>query len=191
MADRNNPATPEVPRALGASTGAKKDWSHEDRVEWVQLSYEAGLETLKAQREELNGMRTRALAFVAFSATATAFLVGAGLGSGVTRDAAFFVLTGLGTLCFALLAVLLVSAVVPWVRFQFILIPSDLMDWMEGNKPAPDRLIALRRLATHTVPEMISANEVGLSKIRRRYRATLIVALLTLAIWVSVVWVFS
>ncbi|MFP3590174.1 hypothetical protein SCB29_42175, partial [Paraburkholderia sp. SIMBA_055] len=54
-------------------------WNVSDRRKWSEFAVAQGLDALKAQREELSGIRTRALTFTAFIITAAAFLVGVGL----------------------------------------------------------------------------------------------------------------
>ncbi|MGP3536016.1 hypothetical protein ACTU3I_14550 [Microbacterium sp. RD1] len=189
MADHAGSTPPQ--RSTGDPSGAKKtEWSDGERADWVQLAYQAGMESVKAQREELSAMRTRALAFTAFIATTTGFLVGAGLSADVVRDDGFYALTIAGSVCFAVLAILLVFAVAPFFQFKFILKPDDLMEWMEGSERAPSRTWALRALATDTVPAMIKMNERSLTWIRWLYRAILVFSLTTLTIWVAVVWMY-
>jgi len=191
MADQSESAAPTPSRLTGTGSVSKKEWSTEDRSAWVQLAYEAGLESVKAQREELSGIRTRALTFTAFVATGTAFLVGRGLGPGVARDGGFVTLSVIGTVCFVALAALLVVTVAPLFKFRFILEPRLLMDWLEGDQRAPSRTVALRGLVKTTLPAMLATNEKSLQVIRWLYRALLALALLTLTIWVAVVLVYG
>lgn len=176
----------------GGEARVPNQWSEDDRREWVELAYEAGLESLKAQREELSGIRQRGIMFTAFTLTATGFLVGTGLGTQDDgRMDGFYALATTGTVLFGILAVLLVGLVAPFIHFSFVLMPDALMRWMEGNQPAPSRLIALRQLATDTVPKMLKYNATRLRVARWLYRGVLITAVLTLACWVTVVWVFA
>ncbi|GAA4492482.1 hypothetical protein [Microbacterium panaciterrae] len=173
-----------------AELSAATQWTDDDRREWVQLSYNAGLETLKAQREEIAGMRQRAIMFTAFTITATGFLVGTGL-STTAKTGAFFAWATVGTVLFGILAALLVALVAPLIQFKFVLLPDALMRWLEGTNPAPSRLIALRQLALVTVPGMVKFNRQRLSVARWFYRGVLVSAVLTLACWVTVVWMFA
>lgn len=185
-----SPVSPDAP-SQGAQRAASQ-WTEDDRREWIELSYDAGLESLKAQREELSGIRQRAIMFTAFTLTATGFLVGTGLGDpGDGRTAAFYTFAIVGTVLFGLLAVLLVGLVAPFISFKFVLMPDVLMRWLEGSQPAPSRLIALRQLTTQTVPDMLKFNAERLRVVRGLYRGVLITAVLTLACWVTVVWVFA
>lgn len=52
MADRNDSASPGGPQPAVSGSAGKRSWVHEDVTEWVDLAYKAGMETLKAQREE-------------------------------------------------------------------------------------------------------------------------------------------
>ncbi|MPV51443.1 hypothetical protein GCG21_15790 [Pseudactinotalea sp. HY160] len=171
-------------------TSWSRDAQHPDRSEWVDLAVQVGLDSLAAQREELGGMRTRAVAFAALSVTAAAFLAGSGL-AGASRTMWFYVLSGLGTLGFVLVAILLILTLSPLFNFRFILDPAVLMRWMEGDSPAPSKRIAMRMLAKDTIPGMLNSNEASLSRIRTLYRAELAAAVITLGLWLAVVWLFA
>jgi hypothetical protein len=165
-------------------------WTNDDRRAWLDFARDVGLENIKAQREELSGMRQRAIMFVAFTVTASGFLVGTGL-SAAQRPDAFYWLAGLGTLLFVMLGVVLVLLVAPFMKFQFSLEPDALVRWMEGEHPAPSRQIASRQLATQTIPRQIKENREQLRVARNLYRGVLTSALATLGCWVLVVWLFG
>lgn len=164
--------------------------SHPDREDWVELAVDSGKASLVAQRDELSGMRTRAVAFGALTVSASAFLVGTGLGQ-ADRSNWFFLVAGIGTLLFAVLAALLIAMVSPAFKFRFILDPRALIAWMEGDAPAPSRKVAMRKLAAETIPGMIDDNEKSLEVVRRLYRGVLVAAVATLGVWVALVWVFA
>ena len=103
-------------------------------------------------------MRTRAVAFGALTVTASAFLVGTGLAN-AQRGEWFYVLAVVGTLGFVLLAGLLVAMVSPRYKFRFTLGPKALVAWMGGSTPAPSKRVAMRTLATKTLPGMMRDNE--------------------------------
>ena len=163
--------------------------NHPDRADWLDLAVDAGRASLLAQREELSGMRTRAVAFGALTVTASAFLVGTGLAN-AQRSFWFYVLAVVGTLGFVLLAGLLVAMVSPRYQFRFTLDPKALVAWMDGSTPAPSKRVAMRTLATKTLPDMMLDNERSLSRVRSLYRQVLGTAVVTLAVWILIVWVF-
>lgn len=190
VADHEPAPPPSSPRDADGDGRASSQWNDDDRRDWIQLSYAAGVESLKAQREELAGMRQRAIMFTAFTITATGFLVGTGL-SDATRAPTFYVWATVGTVLFAVLAGLLVALVAPFIQFKFVLYPDALMRWLEGTHAAPSRLIALRQLAVATLPNMLRHNASRLSIARWLYRGVLVSAVLTLASWVALVWMFT
>ncbi|MDQ1111403.1 hypothetical protein QE418_000851 [Microbacterium testaceum] len=172
----------------GDSWSANRD--HPDRAEWIELAVESGRASLLAQRDELSGMRTRAVAFGALTITASAFLVGTGLAN-AQRNAVFYIIAALGTLAFASMAFFLWRMVAPKHEFKFILDPKALVDWVEGAQPAPSLRVAMRKLAVDTIPGMLNQNEASLNKIRGAYLKLLFSSIATLAIWVALVWIFT
>lgn len=164
--------------------------SSEERYEWVKLAYDAGIDGLKAQREELGSIRTRALAFSSLTITATAFLVGTGL-KDAARSPEFYAWAIAGSVGFVAVAVCLILTLLPAIKFRFILESEQIIAWIEGDKPAASRTVALRYAAKDEIPDMRRTNERSLKHVRRFYRGTLFSAAITLAIWVTVVWMFT
>ena len=161
--------------------------SANERESMYELAVDAGKRSLDAQRDELNGMRTRAVAFSAIILTGTAFLVGAGLTS-ASRTAGFYILAIIGTALFGIMLALVLLMVLPALKFQFILLPGVLMDWIEGSAPAPSKAVMMRQLAKETMPAMLERNERSLSIVRRWYRFLLIVGFLTIGVWIYFTW---
>lgn len=162
----------------------------DERKDWYAFALAQGIRALDAQRDELSGIRTRAVSFTALTITASAFLVGTSLGH-LERVFWFYFLAALGTLAFAGVAILLVRTVGPRTPFRFILEPDVLIDWTEGERRAPSIEIARRTLTKTTVPKMLEDNETSLKRIRRYYRSLLAVGVSTIGIWVAVVWIFA
>lgn len=144
-------------------------------------------------------MRTRAVAFFAFTVTATAFLVGAGLhGNGtssatdpVTRVGAFYVLAFIGTGLFVATLVLLLLTTLPAIGFRFSFDPVVLANWVDGDTPAPSKLVLIRKLVRDVLPTMTSDNERSLRKVRWFYRGLLVVGSVGLILWTLLVWMFA
>ena len=179
----------------GAKKPPKNDegWTTADRRAWAELSLARVIDALAQQREELNGIRTRAVTFTAFVISASAFLVGVGIeGAAVAdRNGWFYPIAVLGTVLFALLAILLIAIVLPRQKFRLLFLPDILMGWQHGDDSYEDYDTALWGLVLHLIPEMLQENEDGLETIRERYRWLLICAFLTLASWVGLVWMFA
>ena len=161
----------------------KKSWPDDDKRAWIELTYQAGMANVKAQSDELSGMRQRSITYSAFIISASGFLVGTGLNK-MSQDPTFAVLAIGGTLGFAALAVSLILLVAPFLRFQFVLDPDALMRWMEGDQRAPSRTIALRGLTEATLPKMIRKNRASLKVARRLYRTVLITGAVTVGCWI-------
>src|SRR4051794_11682018 len=62
-----------------------------------KIAFDESVRALKDQVDELSGIRTRLVSFLAFIGAATAFLVGSSL-TRATRDGAFYGLASLGTI---------------------------------------------------------------------------------------------
>lgn len=159
---------------------------------WVELVYDAGIENLKAQRDELSGMRTRAVAVSAMTIAASGLLVGQGLSRSVDgRSLWFYVLASTGTVGFVVLAALLTAMLLPAWKFQFLLDPAVLIRWTSDPVRPRTEAMALLRLTSHVLPSMIRFNEERLTSIRILYRSTLASAFATVGVWVTVIWIFA
>lgn len=156
----------------------------------MKTTIEAGLDYVKQQRDELWGIRTRALTFVAFVAAASAFLAGAGL-KDATRNFWFFVVAGIGTAAFLVLAWYVIRIVVPKDTFATVIEPNTILDWMVGDDPRPTLEAAQLWLVQRTLPDMIEQNEKKLAIVRTRYKRLLLTGTGTVVIWIILVWVFA
>src|SRR5690606_33826850 len=90
-----------------------RDAMRSERAAMYELVVKAGERSLDEQRDELNGMRTRAVGFSAIVLSATAFLVGGGLVAGVERSEAFYVGAIVGTGALGIMLVLLILVSMP------------------------------------------------------------------------------
>jgi len=153
-----------------------------------RIAYEHGLRTLDEQRDELNGVRARAGQFVAFTGSATAFLVGAGLQS-PTRDGFFYAFAGLGTSLVLVSLICLVVVLGPRWKFALTMDPGTLVDkWIDRQVPArPSEADLLRALAKR-ISRMIDDNEKPLGLIRSWYLSTVASGTLALLTWTFLVW---
>jgi hypothetical protein len=175
-------ARPSTPAAAASGD------THAEREAMFELALEAGNRTLDAQRDELSGIRTRVGAYAAIVLSATAFLVGTGLGSKANRNESFYATAISGTVFMAIMLVLVLLATLPLLTFKFILLPDVLVNWIEGETPVPSRAIMVKTLAGTTLPEMIATNERSLKIIRWFYRGLLASGFITVGIWVYFTW---
>lgn len=169
---------------------ARAAWPEDDRKAWVELAYTAGIETLKAQREELSGMRQRAITYTSFVIAASGFLVGTGLNRS-TGSEQFLPLAIAGTALFGVLAVALILLVAPILRYKFSLDSETLLRWMDGDHTAPSRQIALRTLAQKKLPEMRKHNLSRLKVARFAFGLVLTSGAAALGCWIWAVWAMA
>lgn len=136
-------------------------------------------------------MRTQSVLFVTFLATAIALLVSSGLASKETRGDGFFLLAGIGTGLFGIIAVLLILVVAPIFKYEFNLNPVKLLRWSDGENPSPDLPSAKHALASETLPGMIAHNAKNLTVMRWFYGGLLVAGMGSLGIWTWLVWAFA
>lgn len=166
-------------------------WSSRDRSAWLDLSIETGFNRLRDQQHELIRMRTQSVLFVTFLATAIALLVSSGLESKAERGGNFFLLAGIGTGLFGVVAILLILVVAPIVKYDFNLDPVKLLRWSDGQNPSPDLASAKYALATQTLPGMVAHNAKNLAVMRWFYGGLLVAGMGSLGIWTWLVWAFA
>jgi len=160
-----------------------------DRSGLYKLAYEAGLRTLDDQRDELNGVRTRAGQFISFVGSATAFLVGTSVARAV-RDSTFYTVAVPATIC--TVASIMCLLIVLWPRtFDFRLSPGVLVErWIDRSVPPPSEEDLLRGLAV-LLNEMQAANGLMLSRIRLWYVVLAGSGSIGLMLWTLLVWIAS
>lgn len=161
-----------------------------ERNQLFELALRGAERAVDTQRDELSGMRNRAVAFAAFTGAGTAFLVGAGLGSASKADG-FWPSAIIGTALYGAMLIALFATVLPSWPFRFYLDPKVLAGWIEGDAPAPSRAVFLRQLVNETYPTMLTKNERSLKGIRWSFRLVLGFGAAALALWAITVWLFT
>jgi len=161
-----------------------------DRALWIALALDAGFEGLRTQRDEMNGIRTRALAFFATTIAGSGFFLAKVVDAlPEDRNPGMIALLVTGyALSLAQLLLVLVT-VMPRVNFEYILRPKSLVEWMTESHGAPSREAAMVELV-NTQTTMIERNRKSLQKIRRRYFYLLVVSVGVIIYWSSALWVF-
>lgn len=154
-------------------------------------AYNQGLRALDDQRDELNGIRTRVVQFVAFIGSASGFLIGSSLTSGRADDFAFYVVAGLASIASVLMLILTALLLAPSNKFEYRLDPQVLVHkWINRDVPRrPTEAEFLTGLAA-LQSEMIQDNEGALRKLRNLYRGTILSGLLSILLWIASVWIF-
>jgi len=155
-----------------------------------RVAYEEGQRALDDQVDELNGARTRAVSYLAFVGTATAFLAGTSLRS-VDRNWVFFLVAGSATalLVFMLLAALRV--LVPKESWQYRISGKTLIEgWIEADVPEVNEAHLLREL-TMRYDRMRANNSEIIRKLRQAYIFEIGAGTFQLILWLVLAWIFG
>lgn len=178
--------------------------SDEWRLAAAKVAYEEGQRLVDDQVAELDSMRQRAVQFLAFVGSASAFLVGTGVSATTSdRSTGMLLLAALASVG-TLLALCLVSSIlvslVPnpdgrgFVRhaWNFRLDPSVLVrGWITSDVgPGLDEFGFYSRLAEH-YGTMADENDCPLRLIRNYYVVFIAVSLTQLFMWAVVVWRYA
>src|SRR4051812_18524824 len=142
---------PGAPAPRGPSSGVPRGLRG---PEMYRVAYEEGQRTLDDQVDELNGIRTRAVAYLAFVGTATAFLVGTNLKAVdpnldffISRNLLFFLMAGIATALLTLTLLAVIRVLVPKDGWEIRVSGEDLInDWIESDVPPPNEAHLLRAL---------------------------------------------
>ncbi|MCA1982973.1 hypothetical protein [Nocardioides nematodiphilus] len=166
-----------------------------DALALYKVAYDESVRAIDDQLAELDHVRSRAMQFLAFIGTGTAFLVGTGLNDS-QRDGWFYALATVGS-AMSVVTLLLVGAILLGVvvhekkpqewRWAVRLSAQDLIRWIEPQIHAPDEVDYLKEVALLN-DERAEANEVGLGRLRHVYLALLTSGFVQLLIWAALVW---
>jgi hypothetical protein len=180
-----------------------------DAATLYRIAFEEGRRLLDDQLDELNAMRGRAVQYLAFVGTASAFLVGTGL-HGSHRDGLFYAVAGVGTalsLVTVGLATLVLLAVWPSgsqqddggaggterdsglriMQWKFRLHPAPLVNWIEPDLRKPNEADLLRALALRE-QQMYAFNKGNLDTLRLNYVLLIGCGAVQLIIWGTLAW---
>jgi hypothetical protein len=159
-----------------------------------KLAYEEARRSIDDQRDELNGIRGRAVSFVAFVGSATAFLAGSGLRvTTPNRDALFYVLAGIGSIAALWMLYQLYRLLRPSkaLSYEYRMSPTTLIEeWIESDVPPPNIGQFLRALATE-YDAMLQQNEKLLEFLRSHYEKLVVGGSAQLIVWAALVWIRS
>jgi len=190
------PESNELPRDVRSAVPALRSESRAarsnpldrtDQTEQYRVVYSESQRALDDQRDELQGLRTRAVQFTAFVSAATAFLVGTGLHA-TDRNGQFYALAGTASALSLLSIVSLAMLLIPR-NWTYRMTPRDLIDKViekEGIQRPTDDLF-LKRMAL-TYGEMSDENEPKLKKLRTWYIRLIIAGSLQVIVWAALIW---
>lgn len=204
-----------------SSTGAGSEISGQPKglikPEWLDLyksAYEEGRRLVDDQATQLDGMRQRAVQFLAFVGASTAFLVGSALSHMNAADIPpvrtwpFFLLAGGATTLSVVAVLLCVSVLLSWTRLSsrdddegFVetwhlkMRPGQVLWFLEpppGTTALTGRSLAnVYQALARRYQQMADQNEEGLRRVRNRYLWLLLVGFFQLACWLTFTWVFA
>lgn len=166
-----------------------------DSVALYRLAFEESRRTLDDQIDEVNGIRQRVSQYLAFVGTASAFLVGTGLGHG-NRTGTFYAIAITGSivslcaLSAGLRVLLMWEGAVPHGKYhtwRFRLSANKLMHWIEPDVPQPDETDLLRALALRH-DEMAEHNDDNLDRLRHAYAWCVGLGFVQLLVWGALAW---
>jgi hypothetical protein len=162
----------------------------EGKTSLYRVAYEEALRTLEDQRDELNGVRGRAVQFLAFVGSATAFLAGTGLASSTVqeRGALFYTIGVIATLVSVGTVASCAIVLNPRWTFNLRISATVLIDqWIDREVPGPTEPELLKALAQR-LDGMRAENEAPLKALRRWFLTLIICGGLSVILWAALVW---
>lgn len=187
-------------RSFNTERGSKLN---SQRIGLLKTAYEEGRKALDDQIAELDAMKQRTVQYMAFVASATAFLVGSALSADRVRSATFLKwatsATAVSILALVFLTFILLSIVwsptgKKWLGralWNFQVKPQVLVEkWIAPELGAADAEEFYEDLALH-YGDKLEENEKNLSQIRRWYWLVIVAGGLQVVLWVWVVWRFA
>lgn len=155
-----------------------------------RIALEECRRSLSVQLEELNGLRSKAVSFVALICTATAFLVSTTV-KGLEPNRGFFGLALVATLSMVWALLQTMRLLSPSTKFSFKLNPFVLVnDFIEDRTSPPSESDLLRSL-TENYENRIDFNQSSLEKLRKLYNQVVVFGLISLFIWTFTMWIFG
>lgn len=159
-------------------------------VNLYRVAFEEGRRGIADQVDELNGMRTRAVSYMAFIGTAAAFLVTTTLRSAIPGGA-FYLIAILATISVTWATVQLCRVVRPRLPFTIRFDPRDIItNFIDREIPRPTEAQLLRSLAGWSA-RYIEENEESLRRIRYRFSHVIMFGGGGLLLWTVAVWIFG
>ncbi|WP_075013916.1 hypothetical protein [Geodermatophilus obscurus] len=159
---------------------------HEDLYE---ITYKEATRTLDDQSAEVNNARTRAVQYLAFVGSATAFLLGTAVKDITQRDGTFYVIATAGS-SLALLGLVCIAALLnPWQTPLYKRVEPKLLlvNFIERQVPIPNKAEMFRELSIH-FENWQSANQRRLKSVRILYFASILLGSLQLLLWATLTW---
>lgn len=162
----------------------------DEAADLYRVAYEAGQKSLSDQSAELSGMRTRAVSYMAFIGTATAFLVTNTLRL-ATPGWYFYSMAIAATVCVSWATIELCLLIRPKLKFSFNFDPREIIStFIDRQVPRPSEAQLLRSLTGWTAVN-IESNELILDKVRARFARVIMFGGGGLLLWTTAIWIFG
>lgn len=162
-------------------------------VDLYDIAYAEAQAGLESQNEEVNNMRTRAVSFLAFVASATAFLAGVGVHvDAAQKHGGFYWLAGSATAASLATLCLVGWLLSPWTTKLYRHIDTTLLleKIIERDVPPPSKGEMLRELALR-LNTWQNSNLSAITRVRLLYQLVVLVGGLQLILWVGLVWLIG
>ena len=174
-----------------ASTpGTRGSGSSDPKLPMYRLAYDEAKHALADQVDELNGIRSRGVSFIAFVGSATAFLAATGLKTGSNpRPPSFYYIAGFASLL-SLIAILSVTMLLlprKSMEFTFSLSAKEIISWVSADIPIPTEADVVRELAVEYDDYRIE-NDQQLKKLKRWYLSTIVIGSVAVITWARLAW---
>lgn len=162
----------------------------DEAAKLYRVAYEEGRKSIADQAVELSGIRTRAVSYMAFIGTATAFLVTTTLKS-ASSAWPFYTLAILASLLMVWALFQLGRTIWPARKFTFRIDPLEIINrYIEREVPAPSENELLRKLSKF-YGNYIDNNEIQLKRVRSAFTQVVLFGGVSLFCWTITVWLFG
>jgi hypothetical protein len=188
--------TPNASSGAIPPDDAESAWVEPSHAEIAQnadlyeITYKEAARTLDDQTAEVSNARTRAVQFLAFVGSATAFLVGTAIDGIADKNELFYWVAGTGSVL-ALAGIGSVALLLsPWSTPLLKRVEPRLLivNYIERDLPLPNKAEMWRELSLH-FDKWQAANEIRLKTVRRLYFASIILGALQLLLWATLTWI--
>jgi len=181
--------TTDPPNGAQESLLGEEDMTN--RKEVYKLAFEESIRALEDQRDELSGLRQRVVQFLAFTGSATAFLLGSSfdLLKKTPRDGLFYPLVSVGSVAAAISITCVVLLLRP--RSTNIGITSSSLVIIASHIESVDAPTSEGRLLRelgYFNGKSAEANDVVLTRMRLVYMLSIGCGALQLLSWTTLVW---
>lgn len=180
---RSLPPARNLPPAL-------TDLQSDSAARLYRIAFDEGRRSIADQAEELTGVRSRAVSYMAFIGTATAFLVTTTL-KAVTPDLSFYIVAGIATLSVSWATLQLCRVIWPNTKFTLRMDPIVIIELFIDKKIPTYSDAEIYRELSKWFGRYLDTNERSLVKIRKLFAHVILFGGGGLVMWTIAVWMFA